>query len=173
MRHLALLALGISLIGLASATSADTITGRVVGVSDGDTITVLDGSNQPHKVRLAGIDAPEKAQAFGQASKQHLANHVFGRQVTLECSKRDKYRREICTVYVYGQDQNLAQIEAGLAWWYRQYAHEQEPSLRMQYELAEHEAQIAQRGLWRDPNPTPPWEWRYERKTRRIGGTPF
>jgi len=95
---------------------ADTIEGRVVGISDGDTITVLDSSKKQHKIRLAGIDAPEKKQPFGQASKVHLSDLVFGKNVVLDCGKTDRYKREICIVMINGQDANLAQVRAGLAW---------------------------------------------------------
>jgi endonuclease YncB( thermonuclease family) len=82
---------------------AETYTGRVVGVSDGDTITVLDSSNTQHKIRLAGIDAPEKSQAFGQRSKESLSASVFGKSVTIDSNKSDKYGREIGKVIVSGQ----------------------------------------------------------------------
>jgi endonuclease YncB( thermonuclease family) len=91
-------------------------------VSDGDTITVLDGTKTQHKIRLAGIDAPESKQAFGQASKKHMSALVFNRDVTLDCDKTDKYGREVCIVLVDGQDANLAQVRAGMAWWYRERA---------------------------------------------------
>lgn len=104
------------------ATSAAGINGHVVGVHDGDTVTVLDASKTQHKIRLAGIDAPELKQAFGQKSKQHLSNLVFDKDVVLDCGKTDKYKREVCVVNIDGQDGNLAQVAAGLAWWYRAYA---------------------------------------------------
>lgn len=105
-------------ISLASLVAHADITGKVVAVADGDTITVLDSSKMQHKIRLAGIDAPESKQAFGQASKKHLSDLVYDRDVTLDCGKTDKYRREICVVMIDGKDANLAQIEAGMAWWY-------------------------------------------------------
>jgi endonuclease YncB( thermonuclease family) len=98
------------------------VQGRVVGTSDGDTITVLDSTKNQHKIRLAGIDAPESKQAFGQASKKHMSALVFNRDVTLDCDKTDKYGREVCIVLVDGQDANLAQVRAGMAWWYRERA---------------------------------------------------
>jgi endonuclease YncB( thermonuclease family) len=140
---------------------AETIDGRVVGVSDGDTITVLDSTKTQHKIRLAGIDAPESKQAFGQASKKHLSDLVFNRDVTLYCSKTDKYKREVCVVMVDGQDANLAQVKAGMAWWYRAYAKEQIPEHRAQYQVAEMDAQRQRVGLWHDAEPVPPWEWRH------------
>jgi endonuclease YncB( thermonuclease family) len=134
--------------------------GKVVGVSDGDTITVLDAQHQQHKVRLAGIDAPESKQAFGQASKKHLSGLVFNRDVTLDCGKTDKYRREVCVVLIDGQDANLAQVKAGMAWWYRQYAKEQTAARQSSYEAAEATAKAGKVGLWQDADPVPPWEWR-------------
>jgi endonuclease YncB( thermonuclease family) len=141
--------------------SAETINGRVVGVADGDTVTVLDPANRQHKIRLAGIDAPEKAQPFGQRSKASLSNMVFGRQVIAECGKMDRYRREVCKIIVNGVDANLEQVKAGMAWWYRKYAKEQQAEDRAAYEKAEAEAQAGRRGLWSDPKPMPPWEWRH------------
>jgi len=140
---------------------ADTIEGRVVGVSDGDTITVLDARRKQHKIRLAGIDAPESKQAFGQASKKHLSDLVFNRDVILDCGKTDRYKRKVCVVMVDGQDANLAQVKAGMVWWYRAYAKEQIPEHRAQYQEAEMDAQRQRLGLWRDAEPMPPWEWRH------------
>lgn len=139
---------------------ADTVTGRVVGVSDGDTITVLDSAKTRHKVRLAGIDAPESKQAFGQASKKHLSDLVFDRAVTLDCGKIDKYQREVCVVLVNGRDANLAQVTTGMAWWYRKYQKEQTPQQRAEYEAAEAAAKASRVGLWRDTDPIAPWDWR-------------
>jgi len=139
---------------------ADTLEGRVVGVSDGDTITVLDSSKKQHKIRLAGIDAPEKKQAFGQASKVRLSDLVFGKDVVLDCGKTDRYRREICIVMINGQDANLGQVRAGMAWWYRKYQNEQTAQQRAVYEAAEAAAAAGRVGLWRDAGPVPPWEWR-------------
>ncbi len=105
-----------------TAAEAATITGRVVGVSDGDTITVLDADRTQHKIRLAGIDAPESKQAFGSRSKQNLSDLVFGKDVAVEWDKRDRYQRTLGVVLVDGHDVNLEQVRAGMAWWYRQYA---------------------------------------------------
>lgn len=145
----------------AGLASAATLEGHVVGVSDGDTITLLDAAKQQHKIRLSGIDAPESHQAFGQKSKANLSAIVFNRQVVAQCSKTDKYRREICKVLVGGVDINLEQVKAGMAWWYRHYANEQPPRDREEYEAAEFNAKIRRLGLWADKNPTPPWDWRH------------
>ncbi len=149
-----------SLLLQAGQILAETILGWVVGVSDGDTITVLDSQRRQHKIRLAGIDAPESKQSFGQASKKSLSAMVFDRDVTLGCGKTDRYHREVCVVMVNGEDANLAQVEAGMAWWYRKYAGEQTLRQRADYETAEDAAKRARTGLWQDVEPLPPWEWR-------------
>lgn len=143
---------------------ADTVEGRVVGVSDGDTITLIDAQRRQHKIRLAGIDAPESKQPFGQVSKKHLSDLVFDRDVTLDCGKTDKYRREVCVVLVDGQDANLAQVTAGMAWWYRKYQKEQAAQQRSDYEAAEATAKAGRVGLWSEANPMPPWEWRHPKR---------
>jgi len=104
---------------------AETLVGRIVGVADGDTLTLLDANKQVHKIRLSGVDAPEKKQAYGQQSKLSLSNQAYGRQATADCPKRDRYQRAVCVVTVAGKDVGLQQIHQGLAWWYRAYAHEQ------------------------------------------------
>src|SRR5262245_39244734 len=93
---------------LASAALADTLTGQVVAVADGDTITILDETRAQHKIRLAGIDAPERRQLFGERSKQHLAQLACRQNVTADCYKRDRYGRLVCTVYANGRDVALA-----------------------------------------------------------------
>ena len=136
------------------------VEGRVVGVSDGDTVTILDRTKAQHKIRLSGIDAPEKRQAFGNASKESLSRLVFDHQVTAECHKRDRYGREVCKVMRGSIDVNLEQIRAGMAWWYREYAKEQTPQEREEYARVEEAAKASRAGLWRDAKPVPPWEWR-------------
>ncbi len=144
---------------------AATITGRVVAVADGDTVTLLDGNNTQHKIRLAGIDAPEKKQAFGQRSKQSLSDLVFDKQVTVETDKKDKYRREVGKILLpTGQDVNLEQVTRGFAWHYKQYEQEQSANDRKLYDFAEKEARAARRGLWADTDSMPPWEFRHKGK---------
>ena len=157
----------VALAFLPSPGVAATLTGRVVGVHDGDTITVLDASRQQYKIRLAGIDAPESKQAFGTRSKQNLSKWVYDRQVIVEWNKRDRYGRTVGVILVDGHDVNLEQVRAGMAWWYRQYAKEQTPDDRHLYELAENEAKAAKRGLWADPAPVPPWEFRRKGRNAR------
>jgi endonuclease YncB( thermonuclease family) len=145
---------------LCTQAFAETLEGRVVGVTDGDTITLLDDSRQQHKIRIAGIDAPERKQPFGNRSKQHLSLLAFGKQATADCYRRDRYGRRICAVYVDGQDVALAQLDAGMAWWFRKYGNEQPPRQRIEYESAEDRAATDRVRLWADSSQMPPWDWR-------------
>lgn len=146
------------------AASAGTFTGTVVGIADGDTVTVLDSSHSQHKVRLSGIDAPEKSQPFGNVSRQHLSRLVFEKEVTVHAYKTDRYGRTVGKVLVEGTDVNLEQIRAGLAWHYKQYEREQEVADRAAYVTEEEEARLARRGLWRESQAVPPWEYRRMRR---------
>lgn len=130
-------------------------------MADGDTITVLDDTHTQYKIRLAGIDAPESKQAFGQVSKQSMVEQVAGQAVAVEWSKSDKYGRKVGKVLLDGQDINLEQIRRGLAWHYKQYQREQSPADRQTYAAAEDAARAAQAGLWRDAARVPPWEFRH------------
>jgi endonuclease YncB( thermonuclease family) len=149
---------------IARGASAETLYGRVVGVADGDTLTLLDRDNRQHKIRISGIDAPEKGQPFGEVSRQNLARLVFDRNVRAECYKEDRYRRQVCRLFDGSRDVALAQLDAGLAWWFRRYAAEQPLQERAEYASAEDRARADAVGLWRDRDPVPPWEWRNVRK---------
>ena len=155
---------------VAAPVHAREFDGRVVGIQDGDTVTVLDSGKQQHRIRIAGIDAPEKAQAFGEAAKENLARLAFGKQADIRCSKRDRYGREVCNVYVGARDVGLEQVRSGHAWWFREYAREQPPAERRVYETAESEARGARRGLWHDASPTPPWDWRRQARGANQAG---
>lgn len=148
------------------AAAAHTIEGRVVRVSDGDTVTLLDGSHAQRRIRLAGIDAPEKAQPYGGASTRHLSGMVFGESVSVEYKKHDRYGRIVGKVLKDGHDASLEQIRAGLAWHYKQYQREQSRADRSTYAELENAAQQAHAGLWRDPAPVPPWTWRVEQRAK-------
>ena len=143
----------------ASSSSSDLV-GRVVKVADGDTITVLDASKTQHKIRLQGIDAPEKGQAFGKVSRQYLAGMVAGREVRVAWQKKDRYQRILGTVFVDGKEANLEMLKAGLAWHYKKY--DSTPA----YAQAESEARAAKRGLWQDKSPIEPESFR---KAKRAG----
>ena len=132
-------------------------------------LKVLDADNTQYKVRLTGIDAPEKKQPFGNASRKNLASMVAGKDVLVESNKKDRYGRLLGKVWVQPLDcpscgktldANHAQLLAGMAWWYRYYAKEQPPEDRGRYESAEDEAKARGWGLWADPDPINPYDWR-------------
>ena len=131
------------------------LTGKVVGVTDGDSLTLLVDQTQ-YKIRLIGIDAPEKNQPYGNRAKQELSAKVFGKEVRVVSKGQDKYRRTLGVVEIEGRDVNLEMVKEGWAWSYRSKP----------YAEAEQEARKARVGLWADPNPIPPWEWRTRSKRR-------
>lgn len=137
----------------------ETINGRVIGISDGDTLTILDASNTQFKIRLAAIDAPEKAQPFGQRGKQKLSEICYGKDASVRVVSKDHYGRNVGDIECAGINANESMVQSGLAWVYRKYdkGHENLYAL-------EEEAKNARRGLWRDSNPVAPWDWR---KTKR------
>ena len=157
---------GTLMLCLALQVHADTLLGKVINVADGDTITVLDDTRTQHKIRLTGIDAPEKRQAFGNVSKQSLAEQVAGQSVEVEWVKVDKYGRKLGKVLVAGLDCNLVQVKRGLAWHFKRYQRDQSPSDQQSYAAAEIDARAAKLGLWRDADPMPPWEARLLRNYR-------
>jgi len=152
------------LLFVAGNLNASTLQGKVVHVADGDTITVLDATNTQHKIRLQGIDSPEKAQAFGQKSKQSLDRLVHSKQVTIEYQKKDKYGRTVGKVVFNDLDVCLEQIKLGMAWHYKQYESEQTKEDREIYAQAELSARANAFGLWKDKQPIPPWEYRKQQK---------
>ena len=166
---------------LYSPVLADTLQGKVIKVADGDTVTIVDDSGRKHRVRLAGIDAPEKDQPYGDVSTQSLNKLVSDKIVTIKYEKRDRYKRIVGKVLVDppGEvfcmavdcvkkiDAGLEQIKAGLSWHYKYYQMEQSEEDRRLYSEAELEARKTQIGLWKDEEPIAPWEWR--RKGKSIG----
>ena len=161
-----------ALTAAAGQTTKSQIKGKVVGVADGDTITILDVNNFQYKIRLEGIDAPESKQDFGGKSKENLSNLVFGRQVTVITGKVDKYGRYVGKVLVGDVDANLEQIRAGFAWHYKQYADEQIPEDQLLYAAEETKAKKAKIGLWSMPNSVAPWEWRAGVGNPNLKGVP-
>ena len=139
---------------LVATTAMADFTGRVVGVTDGDTVRVLrDGVAV--KIRLHGIDAPESRQPFGTKSKTFLSGAIAGKTVTVVDHGTDRYGRTIGEIICDGVNVNHESVDAGMAWWYRQYAKDDS-----ELAAAEQRAKAAKRGLWADPNPIPPWDWR-------------
>lgn len=153
----------------ATLANANELTGKVINVADGDTLTILTPDKQQHRIRIGGIDAPEKAQPFGNRSKQNMERMAKGKEALADCPKVDRYGRKVCKVWVQPADcpacgltldVGYAQISAGLAWWYRAYAKEQSAEDRGRYESEENEARLRKRGLWAHPDAVPPWVWR-------------
>lgn len=135
------------------------LTGRVVRVADGDTLSILDENNRQHKIRLHGIDSPEREQRHGKAAWDALEAMVAGKTVDVVVLGEDSYGRTDGTVYLGEQNINLALVADGHAWWYRYYA----PHNRL-LEDTEEQARQQKRGLWADTNPKPPWDWRREQR---------
>lgn len=150
--------LGILLLLTVTGCQAEVLKGRVVGVADGDTVTLLAPGNTQTRIRLFQIDAPEKSQSFGQKSKASLSDLAFGQTVDVIVETKDRYGRTVGTLMRDGIDINLEQIRRGMAWVYRQYAHD--PS----YFDAEDQARKNRVGLWSDEHPMPPWVFRHGEK---------
>ncbi len=150
--------------GHTQAADKETISVKVVGISDGDTITVLTANKQQLKVRLAGIDAPERSQAFGMRARKHLADEIFGKIIELEVRGTDKYKRTLGIIYLNDQDINEKMIKDGFAWFYKKYASSQPEEEAQRYESAEEAARSEEIGLWSMKDPTPPWIYRKEQK---------
>lgn len=149
----------LALVGTAWLTGqpclAADFTGKVVRTMDGDTIEVLH-NQRPERVRLHGIDCPEKGQVFGNKAKQATSELVYGKQVTLQSHGKDKYKRTIADVILPdGLNVNQELVKEGWCWWYRKYA----PGDTL-LEGLETVAREGKKGLWADPQPVPPWEWR-------------
>lgn len=132
--------------------------GKVVKISDGDTITILTNDKTQYKIRLNDIDAPEKKQAFGNKSKDNLAKYIAGKTVKVEYKTKDKYKRILGTIYYNNIDINLQQVKDGYAWVYKKYSKNQD------YYNAEKLARENKKGLWNDKNPLEPWEFRKQKK---------
>jgi endonuclease YncB( thermonuclease family) len=144
--------------------SAQAWKGKVVGVTDGDTITVLQGKNAI-KVRLYGIDCPEKRQAFGTRAKQFTSDLVFGKTVDVEAVDVDRYGRTVGVVSLPdGTVANREMVRTGFGWVYSRYC---KKPICLEWKRLESEAATAKRGLWKDKNPVPPWEWRRQERSKR------
>lgn len=179
---LAILGAATVLLAVDSALAA-TFEGKVIGLADGDTITVLDSRKQRHEVRLAAIDAPETGQPFGRRAKEHLASLVFLKTVRVEWDKLDRYDRRNGKVWVISPDSScrshdcpktldvgLYMLSVGLVWHYKRYENEQTFEDRERYAYAEREARARRAGLWAFSHPVPPWLWRHhiQRQTWRV-----
>ena len=150
---------------LCSILSA-TITGRVVSVHDGDTLTVLEGTTQI-KVRLSEIDAPELKQRYGRRATLAIVVRLLGRQVAIEPAGKDRYGRILGTVFLGPDSVNLWLVRNGWAWRYDRYSKSE--SLKAAQDVAKN----SKLGLWADPNPIPPWEWRKQKSPAPASRAPL
>lgn len=139
---------------LAFTASAFDFTGKVVGVTDGDTVTVLYEGKKQYKVRLQHIDCPETRQPFATKAKEALSSKVFGKTVTVKWEEMDRYKRILGNVYIGDRWINLELVNEGLAWHYKFYSKDTKMA------AAEKTAQKAKLGIWSEPDPTPPWDFR-------------
>lgn len=143
---------------------AQTLTGKVVRVADGDTVTIQTPGNQELRIRFQGIDAPERSQAFGRKSGAYLHSLIYGKTIRVEAEKTDQHGRTVGRVWLDdpqtggSQDVEEAMLLAGLAWHYAYFNHEKKLA------DAQRQAQAAKRGLWSQPDPLPPWKWRRQQK---------
>jgi endonuclease YncB( thermonuclease family) len=153
-----------------SAPPSTFLEGLTTSVADGDTLTVLDAAKVSHRVRLLGIDAPERGQPYGKVARQVLLERVIGKRLRVLVQSKDPYGRSVGKVLLGGTDINLELVRAGLAWHYKHFADDQLPGDARLYAQAEREARLARTGLWAEPMPLPPWEWR--RKHGRRGTSP-
>lgn len=143
----------------AGRAAAATYACKVVGVTDGDTLRVLhDGREE--RIRLHGVDAPEKTQPYSTRAKQLVSSLAFGKVVQVQALDTDRYGRTVARIVLEdGRDLGRELVREGLAWWYRQYAADD-----AELGALEQDARAARRGLWADPSPQPPWEHRRQRK---------
>jgi endonuclease YncB( thermonuclease family) len=160
MKRLALVLIFVLAARACCATPRRSLVGQVVKIADGDTLTVLDSARNQHKIRLAGIDAPEKAQAFGTQARNALAAAVFRQTVRVDVTDTDRYGREVGRVFCAGHFVNADLVRAGFAWRYVQWDKTGE------FAPLEADARRHRRGLWADSHPVPPWEFR---KAKRGG----
>jgi micrococcal nuclease len=154
------------LLMMLSSLFRDDLHGRVVGISDGDTFTLLTDDQVQVKVRLHGIDAPEKGQAFGQAAKKALSGLVYGHTVMVTDKGKDRYGRTIGMVYADDRNINEEMLRLGMAWHYLKY--DKDP----RWDALERVARESGTGLWSQTDPMAPWEWRAARRTAKSGLTP-
>ena len=138
---------------------ADTLTGKVIKITDGDTVHVLQDSHIKEKIRLAGIDSPERKQPHGKKAKQYLSSLIGNKIVTVEFNKHDRYGRIVSKTLFNSSDANLSMIKAGYAWWYKKYKREQSADDQLSYRIAENNARKLNLGLFQN-EALPPWEWR-------------
>jgi micrococcal nuclease len=167
MHFIARVLQGLLVAAYLTAASPSEVAGTVVAITDGDTITVLqDGI--PERVRLHRIDCPERKQAFYGEAKRYAAELAFGTSVVVRIKGHDRWKRPIGEVILpHGRVLNHELVRAGFAWWFRKYAIGDTT-----LQSLEDEARTAKRGLWADPNPVSPWDFRTKSRNRSRIATP-
>lgn len=148
------------LVSSSQTTDKNTMSGKVISVADGDTMTILTGNNRKIKIRLQGIDAPEKGQDFGNKAKDYLNKLCYGKKVTVKKGKKDMYGRLLTTVYVDGRNVNEEMVRRGLAWHYKHFSND----TRLEY--LERMARKEKLNIWSKKNPVPPYEYRKIKKKK-------
>ena len=159
MRCLAAVVVALCTLAPAGASAVE-LDGTIVAIADGDTLTLLSADKRQHRIRLDGIDAPERTQPYGQRARESLVQLAHGRTANVDCPKVDRYGRAVCRVVIGGVDIGLEQLRRGLAWHYVKYAHEQQTIVRDRYAQAESDARARSAGLWGFGEPVPPWDYR-------------
>lgn len=149
------------IISILLACSLFGLEGKVIKVSDGDTITLLDDAGEQHKIRFYGIDAPEKSQPFGKKSRENLASYIAGKRVGVDVRAKDRYGRNVGVVYLNRVDINARQVQDGYAWAYTQYGGKE-------YKELENSAREQRLGLWSEANPEEPWNYRKLKRNKDV-----
>jgi micrococcal nuclease len=142
------------ILSLSNINGQNSLLYEVIGIKDGDTIEILTPDKKKITIRLNGIDAPEKKQAYGQRSKENLSKIIFRKQVKIKSFGNDKYRRVIADIFIDSTNVNYLQVSEGFAWHYKKYSKDEKLA------QLENQAQEQKLGLWKDDNPIPPWEFR-------------
>lgn len=163
MKWITLLLLPLLFIGCTPPAGEDTtkLTGKVVAIADGDTFTLLLPGNVTKKIRLYGVDAPERKQPFGTVSRQRLSELIFSKEVSVEEKDVDRYGRTVGEAFIEGKSVNEEMLRSGLVWHYTEY------DTNPRWAQLQEEARRACIGLWVDKHPTPPWEWRKEQRSKQ------
>jgi len=160
---LAVISVVVALSSSVAFAQSSKIFGLVVGVSDGDTIRVLNSEGQEVRVRLLGIDAPESSQPFGRVSKRALSDLIFRENVEVRFDKTDRFGRIVGKIIHNNRDINLIMVKNGLAWHYTRFIQEQPSADRVSYARGQQQAQAQKIGIWSQPNPQAPWDFRRNR----------
>ena len=137
------------------------LTGKVIGVKDGDTVEVIDDQNKTIILRLAEVDCPEKKQSYSNAAKQFTSNTIYRKTIRYIVTNKDRYGRSVAKVYYKNKYLSAQLIKNGMGWHYKKYSHSKELA------LLEQNARASRIGLWKDPNAIAPWDWRKMKKRNK------